>query len=258
MKYLFIILLSLAFVSLQAQPPGFTPQKNKLAPIGIGVTGYFAMPSDTFVVTTPYKTFAWLATKNDVLYRYSSGQDKWIPLRDSGLVVWGDVTGPITNQLDLKIALDAKQDTLPTTGTSGDYFAGDFTLQNFSSSVTTVTDPLYAPKDSLHTWIFELPLYLNTGTDTNTVKVHYETPVWNADKLQNYEIEPGEPDDGSYLVYSTASHRWTHSVVPAPMAYNNKIMGTYAAYSEDRTVKAMQRLYEMILDLRKQIEALKK
>lgn len=68
---------------------------------------------------------------------------KWTRLgTNSGSATWGTITGTLSSQNDLATALTAKQNTI-TTGTTAQYFKGDFSLGTFSSDVTSVTDPLY-------------------------------------------------------------------------------------------------------------------
>lgn len=75
---------------------------------------------------------------------------KWTKLgAASGGAVWGTITGTLGSQTDLQAALDAKQDVI-TPGTVDQYIRGDFSLGNFTSAVTAISDPLYAQLAHTH------------------------------------------------------------------------------------------------------------
>lgn len=75
---------------------------------------------------------------------YTSGQ---VPTFGSGVFnpgsgsggggTWGSITGTLSNQTDLQTALNAKQNTI-TTGTTSQYFRGDFSLSTFTTDVRAV------------------------------------------------------------------------------------------------------------------------
>ena len=52
--------------------------------------------------------------------------------------VWGSIIGTITNQTDLQVALNAKQNTI-TTGTTSQYFRGDLSLATFPTNYITLS-----------------------------------------------------------------------------------------------------------------------
>jgi hypothetical protein len=62
----------------------------------------------------------------------------WITIADIG-AVWGNITGLLSDQLDLQAALNAKQNTI-TLGTNLQYFRGDLSLATFPTLVSSFTN----------------------------------------------------------------------------------------------------------------------
>ena len=54
---------------------------------------------------------------------------------------WGSITGTLSSQTDLQTALNAKQNTI-TTGTTLQYFKGDFSLGTFPTALSSFTNDL--------------------------------------------------------------------------------------------------------------------
>lgn len=61
------------------------------------------------------------------------------PAPTGGSSTWGGITGTLSDQTDLQTALNAKQNSI-TTGTTAQYFRGDFSLATFPTALSSFTN----------------------------------------------------------------------------------------------------------------------
>jgi hypothetical protein len=84
----------------------------------------FGIAKDTFNVPTSLRIYAWLASKNDVLYIWSIVLQKWVAAGGAGggsvPVNFADILGTATSNASLLSAFNAKQNSLPV-GTVSQY-----------------------------------------------------------------------------------------------------------------------------------------
>ncbi len=108
--------------------PDFVPRNDHKGSGG----GYLRELSDVAIGNTD-PTHGYVLSWNATIKR-------WVPTAvASGGGTWGSITGTLSNQIDLQAALDAKQNTIPT-GTTAQYFRGDFSLATFPTAVSSFTN----------------------------------------------------------------------------------------------------------------------
>lgn len=119
---------------------------------------------------------------------------KWTKLAaNTGGPVWGTITGTLSSQTDLWNVLQGKQDTI-TTGTTSQYIDGTLGLRNFSSEVTSITDPLYSPLAHSHSGL--APIGGSTGQ------------ILTKNSGTNYDYSWQNPSAGSGTVTNVATGLW--------------------------------------------------
>lgn len=127
--------------------------------------------------------------------------------------LWGSITGNINSQTDLITLLNAKEPVIPS-GSALQYLRGNKLLGRFDSSVYLYGDPRYLRIDdiALHPldstfWATRGRLYkvidsigggnhviFSDGLVWNSVDNHvralFQSPIWNANRIQGYPVSP--------------------------------------------------------------------
>lgn len=114
------------------------------------VTPFLLRQGNFFTYTTIAEANQTIVFKETGMIIYISSEDifyywtgsTWFPLLASGgsnPVYWGQLLGTLSNQTDLQLALDNKQDVI-TLGTNLQYFRGDLSLAVFPTSVSYFTN----------------------------------------------------------------------------------------------------------------------
>lgn len=186
----------------------------------INVTKYLGVPNDTLPKASMASWQTYLPNiviiDDSVLYAWSVSQQRYIipKTSTSASVDWPSIVGtnPKSNPY-LGTLFDQKQDALPS-GASTSYIGGDFALHNLDSLLSAhgwvnKTDTVFTnvQSGSLDALTFGNGLY-KTG---NNVYAHYEQPIWNANRIQNFFIEANtHPGNGYFLMIDSAAGvaRW--------------------------------------------------
>jgi hypothetical protein len=204
------LLILIAFISLSASAQKYQPAllygKEEWR---FQVIKDLGIPSDTLLppLTDSARYKPHIASISGIFYLYKPTTQHWVPIGTSAI----NTAPPIYNFGDT-ITLSAVPTDLGGTGQTS--VGLPYQLLRTNSAATGTEWWSFRKYDyNIDSTIYESPLeliYLNDTT--NRLTVHYETPTWNANKIQGYDMEDGEPDDGATWIYSLASHRWMHSV----------------------------------------------
>ena len=130
-----------------------------------------------------------------------------------GAVSFSSITGQPTDNANLAAALTAKVSTSRTISTTAPLQGGGDLSQNRGLSITKAsaiqdgylasTDfSTFLSKESALT--FDSPL----SRSVNTVSVLNTTALWNANKLQGFNVSPDAPSNNQALVWNSSTVRW--------------------------------------------------
>jgi hypothetical protein len=135
-----LIFLSLA-AGAQSYQPLTNPGMTGLIRGPIVIQGNMWINTDTLPVPVSLQNIPALATKNDVLYRWSTTTHHWVAAGGES-TAWGNIPGILSAQTDLQNALNLKQNKL-TPGTTAQYYDGTLALRNFATGVNSSIDTFY-------------------------------------------------------------------------------------------------------------------
>lgn len=217
MKYI-IVILSVLFstaVFSQALTPSRTTAGITAQDYRLKIPMNFVPPSGPTPTLNGGLTLAgglFYSTTDSSLYAYDSIHFKFqrlLKLSDTGYLksltpptIWGGINGNINDQLDLIAKFNTKQNTI-TTGTTAQYFRGDFSLATFPTNVssftndagyltTTTGDARYPQLSGSYanpSWITSIVWSKITGTPTT---------------LSGYGITDGVPSSRTLTINGTA------------------------------------------------------
>lgn len=159
------------------------------------------IPKVTALGTPEDTALPWLVEQGGKLYRWKTTTGTWIEVGTASTVSGGDILNILDNA-DLTGALDDKEDLI-TPGGADDYIAGDKTAQNFELKVYEFGDTRYLRLEDVEDavlaiaepkFVVDEPLYFETDSDGMPhLKVRFDSPTWNANKLMDIPLKAGAP-----------------------------------------------------------------